>query len=312
MAQKPVLRIGHLRITDHLILGITDLKVQKGKETFDHCHLEPVVKTGWMEVADGLADGSLDGAFVLAPTAMDLVYSGVELKLILFGHRAGSILVKSNRAGINGVEDYEGKFVLIPYQLSVHNMLFHQLLAKKGLTPGKSGQQGVNVFLEEMAPGMMPDVLREDEDGEIAGFMVAEPIGSQAVNDGFCQTHYLSKDLWADHPCCVVVMHEEIVRDHPEAVQELTHSLVRSGTAADARPSAAALVGSFFLDQERTLVETILTDPPDRLSTARLFPVTAELAVIQDYMCDEMGVLKGKIDLERFVEPRFAEVARAR
>ena len=312
MAEKPVLKIGHLQITDHLILGITDLKVKRGKETFHHCTLEPVVKTGWMEIADGLADGSLDGAFVLAPTAMDLFYSGVGLKLILFAHRAGSVLVKSKNADIRQAEDFSGKFVLIPYQLSVHNMLFHRLLAEKGLKSGKSGQDGVEVFLEEMAPAMMPDVLKEDEDGEIAGFMVAEPFATQAITEGYCEAYCLSKDLWADHPCCVVVMNDDIIDKHPDAVQELTHSLVKSGIAAYAKPSAASVVGAPFLSQEHPLVEKVLTDPPDRITTNRLFPVIEDLAAIQDYMLDEMGLLKGKIDLEKLVDTRFAEAAEAK
>ncbi len=169
MAEKPVLKIGYLKITDHLILGVTDLKFRKGKEIFNYCSLEPVLKTGWMDVADALADGSLDGAFVLAPTAMDLFKSGVGLKLVLFAHKSGSVLVTSKKAKIEKIEDFSGKFVLIPYQLSVHNMLFHKLLTEKGLKPGRSGEAGVDIFLEAMAPTMMPDVLKDDEDGEIAG-----------------------------------------------------------------------------------------------------------------------------------------------
>ncbi len=55
MAEKPAIKIGHLKIMDHLILGVTDLKVTKGKEKFDHCSLELVLNTGWMDVADSLA-----------------------------------------------------------------------------------------------------------------------------------------------------------------------------------------------------------------------------------------------------------------
>ncbi len=312
MAEKPIIKVGHLKITDHLVLGVTDLKLKKGKETLDHCSLETVLKTGWIEVADGLADGSLDGAFVLAPTAMDLFKSGVGMKLILFTHKSGSILVKSKTAGIEKVEDFAGKFVLIPYQLSVHNMLFHRLLTEKGLKPGRSGEPNVDVFLEVMAPSMMPDVVKDDQDGEIAGFIVAEPIGSQAVAAGFAEEFHLSKDLWPGHPCCVFVVRDEIIEKNPDGVQELTNSLVKSGLSIEAKPSAAAVIGASFLGQDKAVVERVLTDPPDRITTGELFPVIDDLATIQDYMHDEMKLMKSKIDLEKFVDTQFAKAAGAK
>ena len=312
MAEKPAIKIGHLKITDHLILGVTDLKVTKGKEKFDHCSLELVLNTGWMDVADSLADGSLDGAFILAPTAMDLYKSDVGIKLILFTHKAGSILVKSKVANIEKIEDFAGKFVLIPYQLSVHNMLFHKLLTEKGLKPGRSGESDVDVFLEVMAPTMMLDVMKDDKDGEIAGLIVAEPIGSQAVVAGVGEEFFLSKDLWPNHPCCVFVVRDEILEKHPNAIQEITNSLVKSGRAIEAKPAAAAVIGANFLSQEKAVVERVLTEPKDRITTDELFPVIEDLAKIQDYMCDEMKLMKSKIDLEKFVDTRYAKEAGAK
>ena len=62
MPDIPVIRIGHLKITDHLVLGITADKIRSGVETFTHGFLEPVLMHGWNQVADALADGGLEGA----------------------------------------------------------------------------------------------------------------------------------------------------------------------------------------------------------------------------------------------------------
>lgn len=312
MADKPVLRVGHLKITDHLVLGVTDLKQKKGMETFEHCSLQPVLMNGWNEVADALSVGSLDAALILAPTAMDIFKAGVGIKLVLFAHKSGSILVKSKAANIQKIEDFAGKVVLIPYQLSVHNMLFHQLLAEKGLKPGTSNEPGVDVFLEVMAPFQMPEALQYDEEGEIGGFIVAEPIGSQVIASGLGEEFYLSKDLWPNHPCCVFVVRDEVIAKNPEAVQELTNSFVRSGLAIEAQPDSAAAIGAQFLGQEKGIIHKVLTDPPDRISTGELFPVIEDLARIQDYMFENMGILKSKIDLEKFVDTQFAVAAGAK
>ena len=312
MAEKPIIKVGHLKITDHLILGVTDLKLKKGKEAFQHCTLQTVQKNGWNEVADALTSGSIDGAFILAPTAMDLYKSGVGIKLILFTHKSGSVLVKSKAANIEKIEDFAGKVVLIPYQLSVHNMLFHKILSEKGLKPGTSNEPGIDVTLEVMAPMMMNDAVKYDEEGEIGGFIVAEPIGSQAIAGGLCEEVCLSKDLWANHPCCVFVVRDEVIAKNPDGLLELTTSLVRSGMSIDAQPAAAAAIGADFLGQDKAVVERVLTEPADRITTGELFPVIEDLATIQDYMCDTMKKMQNKIDLEKFVDVQFAKAAGAK
>ncbi len=312
MAEKPALKIGYLKITDHLILGVTELKLKKGMETFEHCTLETVVKNGWNEVADALSVKSLDGAMVLAPTAMDLYKSGVELSLLLLTHKSGSILVKSKNAHIEKIEDFAGKTVLIPYQLSVHNMLFHKLLSEKGLKPGRATEKGVDVTLEVVAPFQMPEALEYDEDGEIGGFIVAEPFGSQVIAAGHGEEFYLSKDLWPNHPCCVFVMRNEVIEKHPEAIQEICTSFVKSGLAVDAQPEPAAVIGGDFLSQDKNVIQKVLTTPPDRILTGELMPRIEDLETIQKYMMDEMKIMTSLIDLEKFMDLSFATKAGAK
>ncbi len=312
MADKPVLKIGHLKITDHLILGVTDLKLKKGMEKFEHCTLQTVMKNGWNEVADALTVKALDGALILAPTAMDLFKSGVGLKLLLLTHKSGSILVKNKRANIEKIEDFAGKTVLIPYQLSIHNMLFHRLLTEKGLKPGRTVDPDIDVALEVVAPFQMPEAIKYDEDGEIGGFIVAEPIGSQVIDSGLGEEFYLSKDLWHGHPCCVFVMRDEIIEKYPEAVQEITTSFVRSGLAIDGQPDAASAIGAMFLSQKKEVIKKVLTEPADRITTGELFPTIDDFEMIQQYMMDEMHIMTSLIDLDKFIDTRFAREAGAK
>jgi NitT/TauT family transport system substrate-binding protein len=312
MGDKKVIKVGHIKITDHLILGLTKHKLERGAESFQYGSLEAVPKTGWNEVADALAEGNIDGAFILAPTAMDLFNAGVGIKLVLFAHKNGSILVKNKLANIDKIEDFKGKVVLIPYQLSIHNMLFHKILAEKGLKPGTGKDPGVDVLLEVIAPAMMPEAIQYDEEGEIGGFIVAEPIGSQAIESGAGEELYLSKDIWPNHPCCVFVVRDEIIDKYPDVLHELTNSLVESGKFIEANPVDAAAIGADFLGQNKAIIERVLTEPKDRITTGELFPVIDDLAAIQDYMCDKMKTISSKIELEKFVDTQFARAAGAR
>ena len=307
MAGKPIIKFGHLKITDHLILGVTQSQVETGATSFESLQLQTVPYIGWNQISAAMQTGEIDACCILAPTAMDLFKAGVKMKLILFAHKTGSVLIKNKAAGIKTVADFKGKMIIIPYQLSVHHMLLHQLLTEHGLTPGA----GKDVGLEVMAPSQMPQALQYDDEGEIGGYIVAEPFGSQAIAEGYGAEFCLSKDLWPKHPCCVVVVKEELVKQHPDAVQELTNSLVASGKFIQEQKSETAKIGADFLGQTEAVVSRVLTEPADRVITNELMPVVDDLAKIQDYMCDTMNVLKSKIDLDIFVDKQFAKEAGA-
>jgi NitT/TauT family transport system substrate-binding protein len=102
-------------------------------------------------------------------------------------------------------------------------MLFHKLLKEKGLKPGRTTEADIDVPLEVVAPFQNPRALEFDEDGETGGFIVAEPYGSLVIAKGLGEEFCLSKDIWQGHPCCVVVRND-VIEKHPEAIQEITTS----------------------------------------------------------------------------------------
>lgn len=307
MADKVNFRVAHLKITDHLVLGITQDKIKKGVEESKYLNLQCQPMMGWQQVANSLKDGQVDAAFILAPTAMDLYKAGLKAKLILFSHKSGSVLITNKKANIKTIQDFKGKVVIIPYQLSVHNMLLHKLCSEAGIEPGA----GKDVQLEVMAPSQMVEALQYDDEGEIAGFIVAEPFASQAVTEGYGEEFSLSKDIWPEHPCCALVVRDEMIENHPDAVHEFTTSLVKSGRFIDTSATTAARVGAEFLGQKAEVIKRVLTEPADRITTANLFPNIEDLSVIQDYMHGKMGIMKDKIDLDKFVDTQFAKAARA-
>jgi len=185
-------------------------------------------------------------------------------------------------------------------------------LSEKGLKPGRATDKGIDVTLEVVAPFQMPEALEYDEEGEIGGFIVAEPFGSLVIAKGYGEEFYLSKDLWPKHPCCVFVVRNDIVKKYPEAVQEICNSFVKSGLAIDAQPEPASVIGGDFLSQDKDVIFKVLTDPPDRILTGELFPIIKDLDTIQKYMMDEMKIMTSLIDLEKFVDTGFAKTAGAK
>jgi len=307
---KKTLRVGYLPIIDHLILGITKHKFDKGLESLQSVDIELEKKFGWNEIGDDLKSGKIDVAFMLAPYAMDVYFSEKNIKLLLLSHRDGSIIVANKRANVSSLQDFKGKTVLIPFQSSMHHILLHRRFQEEGISVGI----GKDVTTEVVAPGQIPMMIEYDADGFIAGYIVAEPFGTQVVNQGLGNVLNLSKDIMASHPCCAVVVRDEMVEKHPEALQELITSLVASGQSVYDNVDETIKIATEFLGQSEDVISTILKDSNRRVSMDALMPKAEEFEYMQEYLMDKVTTpaLSGKIDVSKFLDLRFAEAAGAK
>lgn len=310
---KTRLRVAHIQITDHLVLGALKHLIGTGACQPRYFDLETRCMGGWNPVQKALEKGEVDGALVLAPIAMDLFRYGAPIRMVLAAHQNGSICVRK-RGGIEASDlaaFFKGKTFFIPHILSIHHMLSDSFLTELGLRPGTVGSDGVNVTFEVVPPVRMPPFLAESTDA--CGFMVAQPVGKKAILDGGAELLFLSGEMWAYHPCCVVAMRKEFIDTHPDAVHEFTEMLVRAGRFVHEKPAEAARMAVDFLDPDGGLaltppvLESVLNES-NGIRTDNLFPVLTDLDRIQRYMSEKMGY-GAIIDLEAFVDTRFAEAA---
>jgi len=307
MTQKPKITIGYLKITDHLILGVTADKLQKGIEAFKYFDLELRPYRGWNPLAGDLRGGVIDAAFVLAPIAMELFHAGKKINIVLQTHKSGSTIVTNKRANIHALEDFKGKAVLIPHYLSVHHLLFDRLLRESGLEIGA----GKDIVFDVVAPSEIPEIIEWDEKGTVGGFIVAEPFGSQVIKAGYGEEFKLSKDIWPNHPCCVLAIKEEVVERNPDAVNELVNSLVASGQFITDSPDAASEIGATFLSQEVDVIKRVLNNP-GRVTFNELYPVIKDFEYIQTYLTETIQAMSDKVDLNKLIDTQFAREAGAK
>lgn len=305
MAKKISIKVGHLKITDHLILGVTKDKLDKNEEDFSYLNLETKAYSGWNPLAEDLRSGALDAACILAPIAMELYHSKKKHKLIIQTHKSGSVIIKNKRANINSIEDFKGKTVLIPHYLSVHHLLFDRLLRESGVPVGVK-----DVKFEVVSPSDIPEIMEWDEEGKIGGFIVAEPFGAQVEKAGYGEVFKLSKDIWPNHPCCVLVVKDELVINFPDAIQELINSMVASARSIIVRPKASAEIGAKFLGQKLDVIEKVLLS--NRVSFDELKPVIADFEYMQTYLTTTIKAMSDKIDLSKFIDTSFAVQAGAK
>ncbi len=308
------LNVSHIQITDHLALGALKHRIETGDVEPEHFDLTTSLQNGWNPIQEGLENGELDCAFVLAPIAMDLFAYDSPIKLVLFAHKNGSTFVRSRHYDprFDSLQSfYKYKVIDIPHKMSVHHMLAHKFLKELGLKPGVPGKKAINVRFEVVPPIKMPEIMKENED--VAGFMVAEPVATKAIANDIGNLEFYSASRWDNHPCCVVAMQEDFIQKHPEAAQEFVSLLIETGEYIENDKVRAAQIAVSFLDPQGKMglnpdVLTNVFSQPQAIRWDGLYPEAQDLDKIQKYMHDTMGI--GKIiDLEKFIENSFANQA---
>lgn len=245
---------------------------------------------------------------------MDLFAYQSPIKLVLLAHKNGSTFVRSRNYDhrFDSLQSfYKYKVVDIPHKMSVHHMLAHQFLRELGLKPGVPGKEAINVRFEVVPPIKMPEIMQQNED--VAGFMVAEPIAAKAMGSEIGDLEFLSSSRWKDHPCCVVAMQDDFIDKFPDAAQEFVSLLMETGKYIEDDKMRAAIIGVKFLDPngkmglKPEILQRVFSQPL-AIKMDDLYPVIADFDSIQKYMHDVMNI--GKIiDLEQFIYTGFADKA---
>ncbi len=227
-AKPAPLRLGYLPITD-----ATPLLVAHGKGFFKDEGLgveRPVMVRSWKVLTEAFLARKFDITHMLFPIPVWMRFKHQQpVKVLCWDHINGSAVTVRGDSDIKSFADLGGKQVAVPSWYSMHNLLLQMGLRTAGLTPVIRPQSAplkpnqVNLFILP-PPDMPPALLGRKADA----FMVADPFNALAELRFKARIMRHSGDMWKNHPCCVVVAHEALVRQRAAQVQKATNALVRA------------------------------------------------------------------------------------
>lgn len=237
-ADDPV-RIGYLPITD-----AAPLLIAHANGYFDAEGIKaekPVLLRSWAQVIEAFISGQVNVIHLLSPmTVWARFGSKAPAKVVAWNHVSGSGLTVAPQ--VNAVADLGGTTVAIPFWYSIHNVVLQALLKANGLAPvvKRTGQPAANeVNLVVMAPADMPPALAS---GKVSGYIVAEPFNAAAEVQGIGKILRFTGDVWKNHACCVVFMHERDLNGRPEWSQKVVNAIVKAQLWTRANRAEAARV----------------------------------------------------------------------
>jgi NitT/TauT family transport system substrate-binding protein len=266
-AEDEVVRIGYLPITD-----AAALLVAHGMGFFEQEGLKsepPTLLRGWAPLAESFAAGKFNLVHLLKPIPVWMRYNNrVPVKIVAWGHTNGSGLVVGGATGIASFADLGGRQIAVPFWYSMHNVVLQLAIRAAGLTPVIKPQgealARTEVNLQVLQPPEMPAALAA---GKIDGYIVAEPFDALGELKAGGRILRFTGDIWKNHPCCVITMHEADTVQRPEWSQKVVNAVVKAQAYAAANKREVARLisqdGKGYLPMPAAVIERAMTHYDD-------------------------------------------------
>lgn len=261
------LRVGYLPLTDAAPLLVAHGAGLYQPETVSSS--QPVMFRSWSSLAEAFISRQVDVVHLLMPMAVQLKYSlGSSARILGWNHANGSALTVAPH--ITDLAQLAGTQVAVPSWWSIHNIVLQEMLRARGLTPvvrTAPSKAAGTVGLIVMSPSDMVPALAN---GGISAYSVADPFNAMAEVKGIGRIHRFLGDVWREHACCALLVHQEAIDRDPAAVQALTDSVVTAQALINAdRPAAAAMLSvNRYLPQPVKAITKALTYPAADYSIA--------------------------------------------
>ncbi|RKP53580.1 ABC transporter substrate-binding protein [Pararobbsia silviterrae] len=218
-------RIGYLPITD-----AAPLLAAHHNGYFAEAGLsveKPTLLRSWAQLVEAFLSGQVNVVHLLSPMAIWARYgSRAPAKVVAWNHVNGSALTVT--PDIQSVRDLGGKTVAVPFWYSIHNVVVQQMMRDAGLKPvlkRADAPAADEVNLIVMAPADMPPALASKQ---IAGYIVAEPFNAAAEALNVGKVLRFTGDVWKNHACCTVFMHQADLDTRPAWSQKVVDAIVRA------------------------------------------------------------------------------------
>jgi NitT/TauT family transport system substrate-binding protein len=225
---QETLRMGYLPITDAAPLLIAHAMGYFKDEGL--VVEKPILVRSWSALLESFLSGKFNVTHLLIPIPVWMRFKNrIPVKIVAWDHTNGSAVTVSAGSGIRDFFDLGRKQIAVPYWYSIHNIILQMGLRKAGLRPVIRDQSAplapdeVNLFV--LPPPDMPTALAGRK---IDGYIVAEPFNAIGEMKIGAKIMRFSGDIWKNHPCCVVVMHEGLIDARPVFAQKVVNALVRA------------------------------------------------------------------------------------
>jgi len=269
--EKDELKFGFIKLTDMAPLAIA---YEKGYFEDEGLYVTIEAQANWKVLLDGVIDGRLDGAHMLAgqplaatmglgtkadiitPFSMDLNGNAITVSNDVWRQMKPNIAKQADGRPVHPIKADALKPVVDKYRaqgkafnmgmvfpVSTHNYELRYWLAAGDIHPGfyaphkgdNAGKIDAQALLSVTPPPQMPATM---EAGTIVGYCVGEPWNQQAVFKGIGVPVITDYEIWRNNPEKVFGLTAQFAQKYPNTTIRLTRALIRAAMWLDQNDNA--------------------------------------------------------------------------
>jgi len=207
-----------------------------------------VFPTGAPEMQAMLA-GDLDVAYVGAAPVLSAVSTGLDAKIIAGVNTQGSDLVLRTGLDYTGPDSLKGLKIATFQAGTIQDTVLRNWLQANNIDPEK------DVQIIGMGPG---DAVTAITAGKVDAVFLPHPSPAIIEASGSGKTVVKSGEMYPGHTCCVLVASGQLIREHPELVEQIIRTHIRATEFAIQNPDEAATIYSAKTGLDVTIVRESL------------------------------------------------------
>lgn len=197
------------------------------------------------ELMSAFAAGALDAGYVgEAPATTAVANKAARVVVLAQVNVEGSALVVRREAPLQKVADLAGMTVAIPGHATVQDFLLKKALLNSRLEAG-------SVKTIVIKPPEMIGALRTDQ---VDAFIAWEPYPAKAQTLGVGKVLAYSRELWKEHPCCVLAVDARFLAAQPEQTKKLVQAHVKATDFIQQHREEAVKIGVKYTGMDEKTV----------------------------------------------------------
>ena len=247
------------------------------------------------ELMSAFAAGALDVGYVgVAPATTAVANKTARVVVLAQVNTEGSAIVVKKDGQIQGIPELVGKIAVVPGHSTVQDFLFRKALFKFKIQPDQ-------VKIMVLKPPEMIGALRTDQ---IDAFVAWEPYPAKAVTMGLGRVLAASRDIWKDHPCCVLAADAKFLETQLEKAKGVVRGHVKAIDFIRQHREEAVKVGVKYTGMDEASVRLAM----DNVNYTPFLSVEGEKEYV-DFLTKlkYIKVEDVQIFVDRFMRPEFVK-----
>jgi NitT/TauT family transport system substrate-binding protein len=247
------------------------------------------------ELMSAFAAGALDVGYVgVAPATTAVANKTARVVVLAQVNTEGSAIVVKKDGQIRGIPELVDKVAVVPGHATVQDSLFRRALLKFKIQPDR-------VKIMVLKPPEMIGALRTDQ---IDAFVAWEPYPAKAVTMGLGRVLAASRDIWKDHPCCVLATDAKFLETQLEKAKGVVRGHVKAIDFIRQHREEAVKVGVKYTGMDEASVWLAM----DNVNYTPFLSVEGEKEYV-DFLTKlkYIKVEDVQIFVDRFMRPEFVK-----